>query len=234
MPAGNSKADNAFNRAEQWLSQRADEHLPTLDLADRSSDALGRVLQAFNLPKRTPEQRDDEWRQTLAVINLGINAARSLRSMMVLLRHGYEPEAIALQRRLIEAQARILRVIDPVSGPDHARQFLKGEDGTAGKAVSALPKDLWKGLNNAAHADYRAIEQHLLSTDEEGSTRFYLVPRRRETASNMLLVLGAGHVLSAAAEIGKFKAIALDPLMDVLPDFYSATERWLTPPETDT
>jgi hypothetical protein len=55
-------------------------------------------------------------------------AARSLRATMALLSVGYQAEALAFKRRLVELHARAQRITDPRSGAQRAREWLVGRD----------------------------------------------------------------------------------------------------------
>jgi len=110
-----------FLRAEQFLRERAQIDLPDLALADETADLLGRVLERINLPY-TEGEPSDEWLQTKALLYLGVLAGRSLRSVVVLLRSGYDSEALVFKRRLDEITARVARITDGQHGAQRARE----------------------------------------------------------------------------------------------------------------
>src|SRR4051794_12450324 len=112
-----------FERAEKFLSDRAAIDLPDLALADATADVLGKVLERVELPYITGEPTDD-WVQTKAAMYLGVLAGRSLRSAVVLLRTGYDSEALVFKRRLDEIHARLKRVTDAQHGAERAREWL--------------------------------------------------------------------------------------------------------------
>jgi hypothetical protein len=66
-------------------------------------------------------------------------AARSLHSVTVLLRSGYDSEALVFKRRLDEIHARVLRVTDAQHGAQRARDWLDGKDRKPSSVV-ALPQ----------------------------------------------------------------------------------------------
>ncbi|MCW2986450.1 MAG: hypothetical protein JWR63_4020 [Conexibacter sp.] len=199
-----------FPRAEKYWSDSADAHLPTLVLADQASDLLGQVLQAFELPRKTADDPGDEWFQTQALIYLGMLAGRSLRSIMALLRYGYDAEALVFKRRLSEAQGRVDRVVDLVNGGQQARAWLEGNDRGA-SAVVDLPDGVWHYLSRVAHADFRAAEQHLVRPRDDGLSTFALLPVRDDVGANGMLVISSMEVRDIAGSIATFKKLPCEP-----------------------
>lgn len=200
-----------FDWAERELTSRAADDLPALDLADEVSDLIGKVLQAVALPERSPAEQDNEWKQTKALMYLGLLAGRSLRGIMLLLRAGYDAEALILKRRLIEIHARADRITHPTNGPQHATAWLEGQDGGEQK-VTRLPQEDWASYSRLAHADYRAVENHLARRDGSGRTTFSLLPQRHVERANLILLASAVETRDVAATIVDFKRGAIDGL----------------------
>lgn len=83
---------------------------------------------------------------------------RSGSAAMILISTGYEPEAGALIRRLVESVLRVRRVGEDVSG-EHARRWLSGRaPGSAEKLAQRFGASEELGILSAlAHADTRAL-----------------------------------------------------------------------------
>jgi len=169
-----------FPRAETYLSRRADADLPTLDLTDRVSDMIGVVLQDITLPAHDGDP-DDSWEQRRAAMYLGILGARSLRGQMVLQRFGYDAEAYVFQRRIIAIHGRVERIMDPDNGPQRAREWLRGRDSKPSRVVD-IPQWFWNGLSHVAHADYRAVQQHLIRARDDGQNDLMVCRSEASTA----------------------------------------------------
>jgi hypothetical protein len=218
-----------FPRAERYLSDRADGDLPCLELTDRVSDMLGVVLQDITLPPHGGDP-DDFWEQRRAVMYLGILATRSIRTQMLLQRWGYDAEAYVFQRRTIEIHGRIERVVDPANGPQRAREWLKGGDRKP-SAVADIPQWFWRGLSHVAHADYRAVEQHLIRPRDDGQHDFIVLPYRSIGAGNAALLhsasLGLEIVQYIAVLVGRENVAGLEQLTA---DLARATQRWMPEP----
>jgi len=220
-----------FLRAEGYLSERADADLPTLELADRVSDMIGVVLQDITLPPHDGEP-NDAWEQRRAAMYLGILGARSLRSQMVLQRYGYDAEAYVFQRRIIEIHSRVERIVDPVNGPQRAREWLKGGDSKPSRVVD-IPQWFWNGLSHVAHADYRAVQQHLIRPRDDGQNDFIVLPYRSIDGGNAALLhsasLGLEIVLYITRLVGREKVAGMEQLTA---DLAAAARRWMKgPPE---
>ena len=219
-----------FPRAEKFLIDNADEHLPTLALADQASDVLGLVLQAFNLPRRGVDDPGDGWFQTQALIYLGMLAGRSLRSLMALLRYGYDAEALVFKRRLSETLARVERIVDPGSGGQRARAWLSGKDKKPSSVVE-LPDGAWNYMSHIAHADFRAAEQHLVAPGDDGLSNFTLLPARDGRRANGLLVLAIMDVRLISDLIADFKGVSSGLPRGLDSDIVAASERYISKAE---
>lgn len=218
-----------FPRAETFLDGRANDDLPMLALTEYTSDLLGVVLQELDLPKLEGEP-SDHWMQTRALLYLGVLAARSLRAMMALLRLGYDAEALIFQRRLSEIHARVQRCVDEKNGAQHARDWLEGKDSTAARVIE-LPQGAWELLSHVAHADYRAVEHHLVTPRDDGLSNFMVLPLRRTEVANAMLVLNAGHVRDVANLIAFFAGVEINDLAKLDAELDAASAHYLPDPD---
>ena len=191
-----------FAVREAALFDGASKELPALALADRATDLLGRVLEASSVLE-PPTESDDRQAQRKAAVFLGVLAARSLRAEMALLRIGYDAESLVFQRRLAEAQARLERVIDPVKGPQRARDWLRGQDRKP-QAISGLPQGIWNEHSHPAHADHRAVREHLGRIGRDGIITWNVLPLRFAPGGNAVLVRDAILVRKFAARLARF------------------------------
>lgn len=219
-----------FPRAEKFLAERAAADLEALGLIDEAADTLGLVLEQVNLPH--VHNPDDAWLQTKALIYLGVLAGRSLRAVGALLRFGYAPEALVFKRRLDEIHARVQRVTHPQDGAQRARAWLAGRDSTAAKVVE-LDIASWHMHSHVAHADYRAVEQHLVEPGQGGLANFTLLPHRDIALANMTAVMCAVLARDVAAVIADFKGLPLSGADALDTHLKAGIHRWLTPPDGD-
>lgn len=220
-----------FLRAEKFLAERAQIDLPELALADVTADVLGRVLERIDLPEPEGEP-SDEWIQTKALMYLGVLAGRSLRSVVVLLRSGYDSEALVFKRRLDEITARVKRVADAEQGARRARDWLAGKDRNPSSVVD-LPEGSWALHSHVAHADYRAVEQHLVERRDDGRTHFTLIPHRSIDKATRIGVMSAVLTHDIAYEIAAFKQLAIDGDEGYEAALLASVDRWLRPPDDE-
>jgi hypothetical protein len=220
-----------FLRAEQFLRERAEIDLPELSLADVTADVLGKVLERVRLPELEGEPSDD-WIKTKALMYLGVLAGRSLRSVVVLLRSGYDSEALVFKRRLDEITARVGRVTDYRNGAQRARAWLAGKDRTASSVVE-LPEGSWALHSHVAHADFRAVEQHLVERRDNGRTDFTLLPHRSIDKAIRIGVMSAVLTHDVAHAIAAFKQLAINGIDEYEAALLAAADRWLRPPEDE-
>lgn len=221
-----------FPRAESFLSSRADDDLPCLELADRVSDLIGVALEDITLPRLDGEP-DSLWEQRRAVMYLGILGARSIRGQMWLQRLGYDAEAYVFQRRLIEIESRMGRILDPVNGPQRANEWLRGGDSKPSKVVD-IPQWFWNSLSHTAHADYRAVHQHLVRERSDGLHDFLILPYRSIDRGNAALVQSAGRGLGIVLHIKGFTGREeIEGMPQFLLDLQAASDKWLSDPSRD-
>jgi hypothetical protein len=220
-----------FPRAEKFLSERAPDDLPALELTDVASDVLGVVMERIELPD-VEGVPDDAWIQTKAVVYLGLLAGRSARGAAALLRCGYDSEALLFKRRLDEIHARIQRVTDNDHGPDRAREWLAGRDRKP-SAVVELPDGAWHLHSHVAHADYRAVEHHLVEIDDSGRTILTLLPHRDPVKGNATAVMCAMLTRDVAAVIADFRGLRINGLDALDAALHEGADRWLVPEDDD-
>lgn len=133
------------------------ERLPERELAELASSTLAVVLHQIG---------EDEplWRQpgtdrlTAAMVG-GVRAFRAVRAGMAILASGYELEADAMTRLLLELVAETRAAVQDPSGST-ARAWLSGgrERGISSRVKAAMPHrpTTYKELSRAAHGDPRA------------------------------------------------------------------------------
>jgi hypothetical protein len=216
-----------FEWAEHTLSERATDDLPTLHLADVASSVLGMVLQRVELPARGDADPGDPWYQIKALLYLGVLAGRSLRATMALLCVGYDAEALAFKRRLVEIHARAQRVTDERNGGRHARDWLRGKDQRPSSVV-ALPDGAWHSYSHLVHADYRAVEHHLVKRHNDGRTTFSLLPMRNVEIANATLVMSASETRDVAAVTAAHMRLAIKGLEALDAELRAAMDRYVT------
>jgi len=191
-----------YLREEARLCGSAYDELPLLSLADDVTDALLAVLRqaAFDPPNEDPPSA--AYCRHQALFYIGLLTLRALRCESLLIRSGYEPEALVFKRVLSEASGRAVKVAEDSSG-EYARAWLRGEGGGAGKVLRQLPGNLAAGYSSTAHVGYKAVEA-FMATDGEGQTSFMVQPRRHlPELSYENLCLSAADGLQVAALLAK-------------------------------
>jgi hypothetical protein len=187
------------------------------------------VFERIRLPDLQGEPSDD-WLQSKAVIYLGVLAGRSLRSVVVLLRSGYDSEALVFKRRLDEINARVKRVTDTRHGAQRAREWLAGKDRKPSSVVE-LPEQSWQLHSHVAHADFRAVEQHLVERRSDGGTDFTLLPHRSIDKATMIGIMSAAITRDVTYRIAAFKQLTINGDQDYDAALTAAVDRWLRPAE---
>jgi hypothetical protein len=203
--------------------------LPTFELAERVSGALGLVLQTVNVPAADGSGREDT-AQLRAALYLGILAGRSMRAIMALLRVGYGAEAFVFARRLVEIYARVERVLDEKNGPAQAAAWLKGGDRKPSSVVD-VPDWYWHGMGRVAHADHRAVEQHLIRERPDGKADFMMLPMRDIALSNTTLVEASARTLEVAYRIAEHLGHRIEAYAEIEAELLAAAKSWLAPAE---
>lgn len=191
-----------YLRDEERLRGSAYEELPLLSLADDVTDALLAVLgqAAFDPPDEDPPSAAHCRHQALFYI--GLLTLRALRCESLLIRSGYESEALVFKRILSEASGRAVKVAEDSSG-EYARGWLGGEGGGAGKVLAQLPGNLAAGYSSTAHVGYKAVEAFMAASGD-GRTNFMVQPRRHlPELSYENLALSAADALTVAGILAK-------------------------------
>lgn len=164
--------------------------IPEWELADTASVGLAQVLVAL------PEERYEGPREGAggalrlhAQKVIGVRVFRTIRAAMMVLSIGYEPEAGALDRILVELMAHRATIEADETG-EEALQWLDGKRGAgiAAKVNAMSPGDLYRNLCHDAHGDPRAIWRLI---DPE-SNSIILAPQRRMDPARASLLLYAG------------------------------------------
>ncbi len=216
-----------FTEAEQQMRLFAGRDLPTLPLADKASHLLALTLKQIELPAPADDP-DDEYVKRHAALVLGIIGARSLRSITVLLRNGYDMEAYVFQRRMDEAWGRMDRYLHTEDGPARARAWQAGWDGKPNATVG--DKHYYKGLSFTAHADMRAVTNHLTQPRGDGLSSYIVLPKRNAAMGNASIVHAAFKAFFMADAVSRLlggPALGDHPLLAELLD---AFKRWIEEP----
>jgi hypothetical protein len=132
-------------------------------LADYATSVLGACIHAV-----TEQGGDiDDPRMAAAVVG-GIRAFRAVRSGMAVLSVGYELEADAMNRVLLELFVETRAAVDDQSG-DIARQWFTGgrRRGIGARVQAAMPHNpaAYDTVSRAAHGDPRALLERARDID---------------------------------------------------------------------
>jgi len=186
-----------FLREERLMRASAYEALPLLVLADDVSDALLTTLQRCEVPEPESDPPTAAFCRHKALFSIGLLALRALRCESLLIRSGYESEALIFKRVLSEAAGRAGKVVGDQSG-EYARSWLAGRAGTSGSAMSGLPQSLKKAYSSTAHVGTEAVESFMAAPLGE-RTGYVVSPRRAlPDLSYENLTLSAVDVLAVA------------------------------------
>lgn len=190
-----------LEQTEEWM------------LAGRATVALGQALLA--LPATSYEGPAEEAGPALqlgAQRVIGIRIFRTARAASAVLSIGYEPEARALDRIIVELVAHRNTIQDDPTG-EEAHRWLSGEarHGITKKVKAMQPEDLYKNLSQDAHGDPQAVWR-LYDAESEG---FILGPQRRPLAARASLLMHAGtahYQVTLLAALGGLKVSGLEEL----------------------
>ncbi len=123
-----------FDAAERRLLDAADDTLPALAVARRTTEVLASMIEGVTVPLE-PENAPPSFFVRTATLLLSVVALRTARACMLVVATGYMPESHGLKRRLSEVHARAQAVGSDPSG-QHARDWLDGRGpSTAHKIV---------------------------------------------------------------------------------------------------
>lgn len=124
-----------------------------------------------------------------AYLVMGVRIFRTIRAAMAVLSIGYEPEARALDRILVELMAHRRAIIDDPSGEEaHAWLAGKRERGIAAKVRTMAPRELYENMSQEAHGDPRAV----WSLYDHRSEAIIVGPQRKPFAARASLLMHAG------------------------------------------
>ncbi len=153
----------------QWMLAQTERELhvtaqdvPNWRLANKARKMLADLVHQLSesVPKLgQPEgPLDATIARQIAGIQLAAIAVRSTGAVLVLVGTGYQPEAAAPLRRLVESVLRVRAVLDDASG-EHARSWLDGRpQGTTERLAQRYAQtDEVRILSVLAHADNRAL-----------------------------------------------------------------------------
>lgn len=194
-------------RATVWAE------LPAYRVADAASELLLWVIErAAVAPHEGEENPPPSYWRSKACLYLGLIAVRTTRAAMAVLSVGYEAESMSYKRTLWEVHARIQRVLADESG-SYAREWLSGRARSPTRAIddpTLLP--MYQMLSHSSHADFRAVENFLAISEEDGSTTLLTMPERRAAVSNGSLAMFAGETRDIANLIAHERGIEIEGL----------------------
>lgn len=141
----------------------------------------------------------------LAQVFVGIRTLRVIRAGRAVLAFGYEREAPALDRILVELQAHRRVIVEDDSGEEARAWLARERKHGIGKKVSAhAPEDLYDNLSADTHGDPTPVTRLL---NEEGQIE--LAPRRGFPTRASLVELYAGMARDQAVLIAALAGIEL-------------------------
>jgi hypothetical protein len=145
--------------------------------ASLTTDETGRVIGG-----------DIDKLQLLAQITIGVRALRVIRAGVAVLRYGWEPEARAHDRILVELNAHRSAIVNDSSGVE-AQAWLARErgHGIAKRVNSVSPPELYKNLSTDSHGDPLPVSRLM----DEGTGALQIEPKRsRATMASLWLYAG--------------------------------------------
>jgi hypothetical protein len=190
-----------------------------LELADDACALLLAVL--VNVGKRTgsltldPEtgdlSGDVEALQLLAQVYIGIRTFRVIRAARGILAFGYEREAPALDRILVELQAHRREIMEDESGKE-ALAWLRRErkHGISKRVGKNAPDDLYANLSTDSHGDPAPVDR---LRDVDGMIE--LSPQRGIPTRASLVILYAGMARDQAVVVATAAGIKLEGVEDL-------------------
>lgn len=182
-------------------------------LANHAAVGLGQTILTFPATSyEGPAEKAGPALQLAAQRIIGVRMFRAMRAASAVLSIGYEPEARALDRIIVELVAH-RKTIQADSTGDEAERWLNGDAGFGiTKKVNAMqPEDLYKNLSQDAHGDPRAVWRLY---DAE-SNAFMLGPQRAPFAARASLLMHAGVAVDQTellGALGQLEITGLDEL----------------------
>lgn len=140
-----------------------------------------------------------------AQLFIGIRAFRAMRASRSVLASGYELEARALDRIIVELLAHRTAIVEDESGAE-ALAWLQGERGWGiSKRVNKItPKDLYKNLSHDSHGDPIGV-QRLFDPDAQS----VILSPKRTYATRATLLMHAGFARDQAVAIAELANLQL-------------------------
>jgi hypothetical protein len=206
---------------EAEVMASAAQHLPTLDLVNGVSEALGNVIARVSLPAG-----DEPPSRLHALWFMAILCLRGIRAASWVVRAGYEDQALGYVRVVDELFNRAQKVWEDKSG-EYARQWLA--DRGPGKPMKLTDKEFWDIASGPPHGTVRAIYDWLAISADDGSTRIMVGPELMPPRANATLAhlsyeaAAVGWRLSTEAELGgtnwaKLSAAIQSAMDEFVPD----------------
>jgi hypothetical protein len=151
---------------------------------------------------------------------IGIRALRVVRAARAVLAFGYEREAPALVRTLIELNARRKAIMDDDTGSEALAWLQRRRKWDIGKLVEKSAPGLYGNLSADAHGDPAPVSRLL----DPSTGNIELAPRRGP-ATRASLVLSAGIARDQAVVIAALAGVELSGVDEVDRDIRAAWER---------
>jgi hypothetical protein len=178
---------------ERRLAGRFADEAPEYELAHEATTQLAVALDAaarLQLPADEPERS-----LTAVVLISSARVFRLARAGMTVLAAGYEVEARALDRSLVETRARRMQVLADESG-ELAREWLAGRPrgGWAAAVRETAPREpdratsFYRTLSGDVHPDLRQFIASLAHRKPSGSSGVTFSPGRTPHARRSLLM----------------------------------------------
>lgn len=183
-----------------------------LSIADDSAALLLAVIlrtapEAVSIELHLDEdgtpQGDVATLQLAAQLFIGIRAFRAMRASQFVLASGYELEARALDRIIVELLAHRQAIVEDASGAE-ALAWLNGERGwgISKRVTEITPKDLYKNLSHDSHGDPVGVAR-LIDPD----TQNIIVSPNRTLATRATLLMHAGFARDQAVVIAQLAGL---------------------------
>jgi hypothetical protein len=211
--------DFAFAATEDalWSKRGQLPHYRLADVARRYLAATVREVQDRDALVGTHKlsTMSASTKQRAALLQLGILGVQAASSAVMLVSTGYEVDAVAHVRRLLESSLRGRAVMADTSG-EYARRWLTGRSpGTLKKLISQFgdPGDV-DVLDVTTHADVRGVALLAGSTGDGTTDRVNVGPERKPTRAAAVqfavayecvaLVSGLAAAFEVAVEIPRY------------------------------
>jgi hypothetical protein len=201
--------------------------IPERDAADWASSNLAVVIHRAGAVGWATAAEQHRQRAT---VMLAVRLFRAIRAAMAVLGAGYEVEARAMVRLVLETRARLLEVAGDQSH-ETGRRWLNGKPKTnisaavrasAPELDAAAAQRLYGGLSQDAHADVGGIMRSLATVDEDLRAEITWGPRR--TVDTHLSLLLCATFAAEAATLLALEAEVEHPHREALSRYLEQTE----------